>query len=265
MAPALIDLNCDLGESFGVYRIGEDEAVLGRITSANVACGFHAGDPRVMLRTVRLAKAAGVAVGAHPGFPDLVGFGRRDLLATPDEVYTDTLYQIGALGAICRAQGVALQHVKPHGQLNNLAYRDRAMAEALAAAVRDAAEDLVLVAYGGELALAAQSLGVPLAREAFADRAYRPDGSLVPRSEPGAVLHDPAAAARRAAGMVADGGLRAADGSWLELRPDTICVHGDTPGAAALAGALREALAAAGIAVRGLREVLAARADRTQP
>jgi len=244
-----VDLNSDLGESFGVWRIGADPSLLPHITSANVACGFHGGDPRVMRETVRAAKGLGVAVGAHPGFPDLVGFGRRNLAATPDEVYTDTLYQIGALAAFCRAEGVTLQHVKPHGQLNNLAYRDAAMAEAIAAAVRDFSRDLILVAYGGELSEQARRLGVPLANEVFADRAYRPDGSLVPRAEPGAVLEGAGAIAARAVRMVEEGGVRDSRGTFIPLEVDTICVHGDTPGAAAVAAALRSALEAAGIAL----------------
>lgn len=244
-----VDINCDLGESFGVWHLGEDEAVLPQITSANVACGFHGGDPRVMLRTVREAKRLGVGVGAHPGFPDLVGFGRRDLRQTPDEVYSDTLYQIGALFAFCRSEGVQLQHVKPHGQLNNMAYKDRAMAQAIASAVRDFAQDLILVAYGGELLREAEEAGLEVAHEVFADRAYRPDGSLVPRSQEGAMLEDTIEAARRAVRMVQEGGVRALTGEWVALRVDTICVHGDTPGAGRRAVEVRAALEAAGIKV----------------
>ncbi len=256
--PRSIDLNSDLGESFGVWRLGEDEALMPRITSANVACGFHGGDPRVMHRTVREAKRLSLGIGAHPGFPDLVGFGRRNLLATPDEVYTDTLYQIGALHAFCQAEGAELQHVKPHGQLNNMAFTDRAMAQALASAVRDFSRDLILVAYGGELLRAGEELGLPIGHEVFADRAYRADGSLVARSEPGAMVGEEEVAAR-AAGMVREGGVRAISGEWVELKVDTICLHGDTPRAAAMAGKVRLALESAGIAVLPLREVLSDR------
>lgn len=255
---AFVDLNSDLGESFGVWRLGDDASLLPRITSANIACGFHGGDPRVMLRTVREAARLGVGIGAHPGFPDLVGFGRRNISATPDEVYSDTLYQIGALHAFCQAHGTQLQHVKPHGQLNNMAFNDAAMARALASAVRDFSRELILVAYGGELLRAGEELGLPIGHEVFADRAYRADGSLVPRSEPGAMI-GPDLIAARAVRMVQEGGVQAITGAWVALKVETICVHGDTPGAAALAGEVRTALEAAGIAVRPLREVLGKR------
>lgn len=254
-----VDLNSDLGESFGVWRIGEDRGILPEITSANIACGFHGGDPRVMRQTVRQALALGVGVGAHPGFPDLVGFGRRNISATPDEVYTDTLYQIGALHAFCRAEGAALQHVKPHGQLNNMAFRDREMAMALATAVRDFSRELILIAYGGELLRAGEELGLLVAHEVYADRAYRPDGSLVPRSQPGALIEDPGQVAERAVAMVTEGGVRTADGQWLALRADTICLHGDTPGAARLAARVRGALQAAGVALKPLGEAISTR------
>ncbi len=255
---AFVDLNSDLGESFGVWRLGDDASLLPRITSANIACGFHGGDPRVMLRTVREAARLGVGIGAHPGFPDLVGFGRRNISATPDEVYSDTLYQIGALHAFCQAHGTQLQHVKPHGQLNNMAFNDAAMARALASAVRDFSRELILIAYGGELLRAGEELGLPIGHEVFADRAYRADGSLVPRSEPGAMI-GPDLIAARAVRMVQEGGVQAITGAWVALKVETICVHGDTPGAAALAGEVRTALEAAGIAVRPLREVLGKR------
>ena len=255
---AFVDLNSDLGESFGVWRLGDDASLLPRITSANIACGFHGGDPRVMLRTVREAARLGVGIGAHPGFPDLVGFGRRNISATPDEVYSDTLYQIGALHAFCQAHGTQLQHVKPHGQLNNMAFNDATMARALASAVRDFSRELILVAYGGELLRAGEELGLPIGHEVFADRAYRADGSLVPRSEPGAMI-GPDLIAARAVRMVQEGGVQAITGAWVALKVETICVHGDTPGAAALAGEVRTALEAAGIAVRPLREVLGKR------
>lgn len=259
MATRKVDLNCDMGESFGAWRMGDDEHVLPHITSANVACGFHAGDPRVMARTVRRAKELGVAVGAHPSFPDLVGFGRRNLDVTPEEARTDVLYQIGALSAFCRAEGVPLQHVKPHGQLNNLALENRTLAEAIVDGVLAYDPNLIFVAYGGELARVAEARGLRVGHEVFADRAYNPDGSLVSRRVPGAVIHDPERVVERAVQMVLDGRVRAHDGSWLELPVETICVHGDTPGAADLVQKLRSALEAAGVAVVPLAQVLADR------
>jgi UPF0271 protein len=254
-----IDINCDLGESFGVYTAGEDAAVLPWITSANIACGFHAGDPRVMAATVEAATAAGVAVGAHPGLPDLVGFGRRNLDVSPEEVYTDTLYQLGALAGIARAAGVALHHVKPHGQLNNRAVEDAALAAAIVQAVRAYDASLIVVAYAGELLRAAEDAGLSVAREVYADRAYLPDGTLQPRSEPGAVMEDIDAVVARAVAMVRDNRIETIGGGPIEVRADTICVHGDTPGAAAMARALHVALEADGFEVCPLREVLVAR------
>ena len=257
MTDRVVDINSDMGESFGVFRIGEDEELMRSVSSANVACGFHAGDPAVMLRTVRLAHEAGVGVGAHPGFPDLVGFGRRNLALSPDQAYSDTLYQIGALAAFCRAAGVDLQHVKPHGQLNNLAVRDAELARAITQALQDFREDLILISYGGELTLAAERLGVRVAHEVYADRAYNSDRTLVSRSIPGSVLHDPELVVERAVHMVLDGGVQALSGEWIELRADTICVHSDTPGAASLASRLRARLAQVQIAVRPLAHFLA--------
>lgn len=255
----IVDINSDMGESFGAYRIGEDEALLPSISSTNIACGFHGGDPRVMAQTVAAAAQNDVAVGAHPGFPDLVGFGRRNLAVSAEEARTDVLYQIGALGAFARAGGVPLQHVKPHGQLNNLAVSDRTLADAIVAGVQDYDPALILIAYGGELTRAAQDAGLPVAHEVYADRAYNRDGTLVSRRLPGAVIRDEEEVVRRAVAMVRTGRVRAITGEEIVLPVDTICVHGDTPGAAELARALRAALAAAGIAVRPLRDVLAAR------
>jgi UPF0271 protein len=259
MPKALIDLNSDMGEGFGVYRLGDDEALFPWITSVNVACGFHAGDPRVMAATVARASRAGVAVGAHPGLPDLVGFGRRDLAVTPEEARTDVLYQLGALAAFCRASGVRLSHVKPHGQLYNLALRDARLAAAVVEAVRAFDPHLAVVALGGELLNAARKAGLRVAVEAFADRAYRPDGTLLPRSQPGSVITDVEQVVARAVRMAVEGTVEAVDGTELRVRPHTLCVHGDTPGAAALAQRLRQGLEAAGVTVRPLPEVLAAR------
>jgi len=246
-----IDLNSDVGESFGAYRIGADADLIRHVTSVNVACGYHAGDPAVMRETVRLARESGAAVGAHPGFPDLVGFGRRELRASPREVEDMVVYQVGALAAIAHAEGVPLAHVKAHGALYNMAARDRALADAIAAAVKSVDSSLVLFGLpGSELIRAGEAAGLPVAAEGFADREYQPDGSLTPRSKPGAVIHDAAAVVRRAIGMIAGGRVTAIDGSELSFPVDTLCVHGDTPGAAELVRQLREGLESQGISVR---------------
>jgi 5-oxoprolinase (ATP-hydrolysing) subunit A len=245
-----IDLNCDMGESFGAYTIGADEAVMANITSANVACGYHGGDPSVMRRTVRLAREAGVAVGAHPGFPDLVGFGRREMRMAAQDVEDMVLYQIGALVAIAKSEGVRLSHVKPHGALYNMAVTDKALAAAVARAV--AAFDPALIFFalpGSELARAANGLGLQVAHEGFADRAYEPDGSLTPRSRAGAVIHDVDTVVARALRMVSDGVVAASDGSRLDMRVDTICTHGDTPGAQSLTRSIRAGLQRAGVTI----------------
>lgn len=253
MSTVRVDLNADVGESFGVYALGHDPALMPAITSANVACGFHAGDPGVMRATVALAREHGIAVGAHPSFPDLVGFGRREMHASPREVEDLVAYQIGALAAIAGAQGVRLQHVKPHGALYNMAARDEVLADAIACATAAVDRSLILFALSGsELVAAAARHGLQAASEVFADRAYRADGSLVPRSVPGAMILGPSLVARRAVGMVLERSVVATDGSRLQLDVDTICVHGDTPGAAELARHLRIALATAGIEVRAV-------------
>ena len=245
-----IDLNCDMGESFGAYTIGADAEVMGNITSANVACGFHGGDPGVMRRTVRLARDAGVAVGAHPGFQDLVGFGRRDVRATPQEVEDMVLYQIGALDAIARSEGVRLQHVKAHGALYNMAARERPLADAIARAVH--AFDPFLLLYvlpDSELQRAGEALGLSVALEGFADRAYEPDGSLTPRSRAGAVIHDASVVVERVVRMAREARVAATDGSEVAMPVATICTHGDTRGAANLTRELRAGLERAGIPV----------------
>ncbi len=246
----VIDLNCDLGESFGAYTIGADAEVMRSISSANVACGYHGGDPTVMRRTVRLAREAGVSVGAHPGLPDLVGFGRREMRVSPQEVEDMILYQAGALAAIAAAEGVRLRHLKAHGALYNMAVRDRALADAIAAAARAFDASLLLfVLPGSELERAGRAAGLRIALEGFADRAYEPDGSLTPRSRPGAVIHGPDDVVRRAVRMASGGGVTATDGSEIALRVDTICTHGDTPGAAELTRLIRERLEREGIGV----------------
>lgn len=253
----MIDLNSDLGESFGPYRLGDDAPLLDALSSANVACGFHGGDPRVMFDTVRLAKEKGVAVGAHPSFPDLVGFGRRVMALTPDELATDVLYQLGALDAFCRAVGVPLQHVKPHGAMYNLIATEESLARAVVEAALSYSTSLIVVGLpGSAVERAAAAVGAPFAREAFADRGYNPDGTLASRKLPGAVVTDPEEVARRAVRMAAEGKAAALDGSEIALRADTLCIHGDTPGAPALARAVRAALEAEGIAIRPLAEVV---------
>jgi 5-oxoprolinase (ATP-hydrolysing) subunit A len=248
-----VDLNADVGESTGAGRYGDDEGVMPHITSANIACGFHAGDPGVMRATVALAHAHGVAVGAHPGLHDLEGFGRREMRVTPAEVEDLVAYQVGALAGIAAAQGARLAHVKPHGALYNMAARERTLADAVVRAMR--AVDASLVLFGlanSELVRAARDAGVPIASEAFADRGYLPNGELAPRSVPGGVVSDPYAVLRRAVGMVLEQAVEAIDGTRVPLTVDTLCVHGDTPGAAELARRLREALGAAGIDVRAI-------------
>ncbi|HMA33936.1 MAG TPA: 5-oxoprolinase subunit PxpA [Chloroflexia bacterium] len=248
-----IDLNCDMGESFGAWVLGQDAALLPLVTSANIACGFHAGDPGVMARTVALAQAQGVALGAHPGYPDLQGFGRRALDLTAPELEAAVLYQIGALAAFAQAQGTRLRHVKPHGALYNRAAGDYALAAAIARAVHSFAPTLILVGLAGSRLLdAGRTLGLPVAAEAFADRAYEADGTLRARRLPGAILPDPAAAAAQALSIVQHGQVRAYDGTLVPVHADTLCIHGDTPGAPAYAQAVRSALEAAGITIAAL-------------
>ncbi len=249
-----IDLNSDLGESFGPWPMGQDAALMDSISSANVACGFHAGDPGAMRATVALAKARGVAVGAHPGFPDLVGFGRREMKATPQEVEDFVVYQVAALAGIAATQGVALQHVKAHGALYNMACRDRALADAIASAVAKFDRSLILFGLpNSELLRAGEAAGLPVAAEVFADRAYERDGSLASRHKPGSVIHDADAVVARAIRMVRDKEVVAVDGSVITLEADTICLHGDTPGAAGLARAVRAGLENAGVKIRSLK------------
>ena len=246
-----MDLNADLGESFGLWTLGDDVALVEHITSANVACGFHAGDFSVMERTVALCARAGVAIGAQPGYPDLLGFGRRAIPFAPDEVESMVRYQIGALEAFCRAAGVEMQHVKPHGALYNQAAADEALAAAIARAVARFSRDLVLfgLASSRPMASAAADAGLRFVPEAFADRRYDRSGRLQPRSETGSVMADAGAAAAQAVSIAVDARVTAADGSSVSIAAETICCHGDTPGAVAIAAAVRAALEAAGVPV----------------
>jgi UPF0271 protein len=248
-----IDLNADVGESYGAWVMGQDDALLPLVTSANVACGAHAGDPLVMDRTVQLAQRWGVAVGAHPGYPDRDGFGRRDLDMTPDELEASLLAQLGALWAVARGRGVPLTHVKAHGALYNRAARDPVLAETVCRAIRRFSTDLIVVGLAGSALLdAGRASGLAVAAEAFADRAYEPDGSLRSRRLPGAVHGDPQAAAEQALSIARDGRARAFDGTPVAVVADTICLHGDTLGAPAFAKAVRAALESACIEVRAL-------------
>jgi UPF0271 protein len=253
MSSYTIDINSDLGESYGAFKIGADAELFPLISSANVACGFHGGDPKTIDATVKAATAQGVRVGAHPSYPDLVGFGRRAMAATPEEIYADHIYQLGAVDAFCRVNGVQLQHVKTHGALNNVAMKDPVTAEAIVAAVKAYNPTLpIFVLPHTEMEKAALAAGLPVVREAFADRAYNADATLVARSRPGAMITDPDEAAARMVRLVTEQTIRTIDGDDLAIEADTICVHSDTATAVAIARALRAAFDAAGIAVRAI-------------
>jgi len=246
-----IDLNADLGESFGRWTLGDDEALLTSISSASVACGYHAGDPGVMRRTVRSARSRGVALGAHPGLPDLAGFGRRRMAVSAQEVEDFVLYQVGALAAIAAAEGARLRHVKPHGALYDMCARERPIAKAFARAV--ATLEAGLVVFGppdSALLQEAEAAGLSTAREGFADRSYEPDGSLTPRDRPGSVIHSAREVIDRAVRMVTEGVVRNSSGQDIPLRVETICLHGDTPGSGNLARELRASLEAAGVDIQ---------------
>lgn len=249
-----IDVNADVGEAFGPYASGADADLLPFVTSVNIACGFHAGDPRVMDRAVALAVKAGAAVGAHPGYWDLRGFGRRALPVDAEEVETDVLYQVGALAAFALSHGTRLVHVKPHGALYNQAAQDEVLARAIARGVARVSRGLTLVGLASSAAMrrAAESAGLAFAAEAFVDRAYNRDGTLVARSEEGAVITDPERATLQAVRIARDGVIVAQDGGEVHLKADTLCLHGDNPQAVAIARAVRAALQGAGVTVRAL-------------
>ena len=243
-----IDINCDMGESFGVYTLGCDEAAMPFVTSVNVACGFHASDPSNMLKTVRKVKQFDIAIGAHPSFPDLVGFGRRKMAASGEEIYADVVYQIGALAAICRSEGLTLQHVKVHGALYNMAEKDPAVGGAIAEAIKSVDPKLYMVcSCNSAMVKAAQKAGVKYVEEAFADRAYTNEGTLVPRRQAGAVIHDIKEVAERVVGLVKTGKVQTIDGTEIALNAQTICVHGDTPGAVDMIKEIKSRLAQQGI------------------
>jgi 5-oxoprolinase (ATP-hydrolysing) subunit A len=248
--PGVIDLNADLGESFGAWRLGDDEALLALVTSANIACGFHAGDPLTLRRACAGAIARGVTIGAQVSYRDLAGFGRREMDVPPDELTAEVLYQIAALDGIARAEGGRVSYVKPHGALYNRCVRDPVQAAALAEAIGAYDARLPLLTLpGSEAGRVAAEAGLTVIAEAFADRAYRADGTLVPRGQPGAVITDRAAVAARVATMATGHVLESVDGQQVPAEFRSVCVHGDTPGAVALATAVREALEGAGVKV----------------
>ncbi len=245
-----IDINCDMGESYGIYHIGADEPLMPWITSANIACGYHAGDPVVMDRTVRLAAQFGVGIGAHPSFPDLLGFGRRQMQLGPEEIENYVLYQVGALAAFARSVGAKLAHVKSHGAIYNMAAQDIEMARAIARGVARAGSDLIMVGLAGSALIeAAREEGLRVASEGFADRAYNADGTLRSRKLPGAVIHDPKEAAERVVKIARDGVVTAYTGEEIALHVDTLCVHGDNLAAVEIVKTIRQKLEEAGIQV----------------
>jgi UPF0271 protein len=249
---AEIDLNVDAGESYGAWSMGDDVALFVEVSSANLACGFHAGDPGTIRKSLYAAIEAGVAIGAHPGLPDLVGFGRRPIAHSPQETRDDTLYQVGAMYAFVRAAGATLHHVKPHGALNtSVAESSDEHAEAIVDAVREFDPQLPVIAIAGSrLHRVAERRGQPVIAEAFPDRGYAPDGSLARRGTPGAIIHDPHEAAARAVRMALHGTVEALDGTVVELQAGTLCIHGDNPGSVATARAIRSALEREGITIR---------------
>ena len=250
-----IDFNCDMGESFGAYKMGLDEDVIKYVTSANIACGFHAGDPMWMRHTVSLAEENGVAIGAHPSFPDLTGFGRRTMTVTPDEARNDVVYQIGALQAFTRSK--RLQHVKPHGAMYNQAVNDESLAKAICEALLETDPNTVLLALSGSRWIeVAKEMGLRAAREIFADRALNRDGTLVSRSVAGSVIHDTGEVVERSLRMVTEGKATAVTGETIEVRADSLCLHGDTPGAVEMARALRQALESDGVDIVPLDELV---------
>lgn len=253
---ARIDLNCDMGEGFGAWRMGNDLEILDRVTSANIACGFHAGDATTMHKTVEAAIARGVAVGAHPGLLDLQGFGRRTMAISASEAYDIVVYQIGALAAFARALGGRLAHVKAHGALYNMAAKDYRLSEAIAQAVHDVDPELALFGLAGsETIRAAEKLGVRAAGEVFADRTYQDDGSLTPRSRPDALIEDIEAAVTQVKRMVGDGVVRSTSGNDVAVRADTLCIHGDQPGALEFVKRIRAELERAGVEVKAFGDI----------
>ena len=243
-----VDLNCDMGESFGAWTMGNDAAILPFVTSANIACGFHAGDPAVMKQTVRLALRHGVALGAHPGLPDLVGFGRRDMAISPEEAFDMTVYQLGALAAVAKAEGGQLHHLKPHGALYNMAATNAALAEAIAEAMYKVQPELTLYGLAGsELIKAGKTLGLNIAQEVFADRTYQANGTLTPRRQPNALITDADVAIAQVLRMVQQGQVCTQQGHDVAIQADTVCIHGDGTHALEFAQRLSSVLREAGV------------------
>ena len=252
-----VDLNSDLGESFGRYTIGMDDKIIPMITSANVACGYHASDPVVMNKTLAMAKEAGIRVGAHPGFPDLMGFGRRNLSVSQEEAKAYTLYQLGALDEFCRINGLKMQHVKPHGALYNMAAKDYELSKAICEAIKEFDQELIVLALsGGELAHAAKDMGLRTALEVFADRAYEEDGTLVNRRKEGAMITDETLAISRVVRMIKEKKVTAITGKDIPIQADSVCVHGDGEKALAFVEKIRAALQDEGIEICSLDEIV---------
>ncbi len=252
-----IDLNSDLGESFGRYTLGMDDKVIPLISSANVACGYHASDPVVMDKTIKLAKEAGIRVGAHPGFPDLMGFGRRNMTISPAEAKAYTIYQLGALSAFCKANGIALQHVKPHGAFYNMAGKDYNLAKGICEGIAAFDDSLIVMALsGGELVHAAKDMGLRVAREVFADRAYEEDGNLVARTKEGAMITDENLAIERVVRMIKEQKVTAITGKDIPIQADSVCVHGDGVKALAFVEKIRETLAKEGIEICSVDQIV---------
>jgi len=253
----IVDLNSDVGESYGTYKLGLDEEVLRHVSSVNIACGWHAGDPMVMEKTIVLAKENKLGIGAHPGYPDLIGFGRRNMDVTPKEARNYLIYQIGALAAFARAAETSLQHVKLHGAFYNMVSADVTLAREVAKAIYDVDKNLIVLALAGsELVKAAKELGLKVAEEVFADRAYNSDGSLVSRKLTGSVIHDKDLAIERVKRMVTEGKLTAIDGTDIHINADSICVHGDNPEAVSFVKLIRERLEADGIQIKPIKEFI---------
>jgi len=256
MSKKILDLNVDMGESFGAYRMGSDEEVIQYISSANVACGLHAGDPHVMRKTVSMAKAHGVAIGAHPGLPDLIGFGRRDLKVSPDELKDYFVYQIGALKAFVEAAGMRLQHVKQHGALLKMALEDEALGLAMAEATKEVSPELIFVTHSGiSLVDIARGIGLRVAREAYAERAYHQGKTLVSRKVKGSVIKDPEQIKARIQQLMKTGTVTTIEGKTLELEFDTIALHGDTPGASEIIRTIRKKLDELGVTIKPMAEI----------
>lgn len=252
-----VDLNCDLGESFGAYRIGLDSEVIPFISSANIACGYHASDPMVMSKTVKMCCEHGVAVGAHPGFPDLMGFGRRNMNVSPDEAKAYVMYQVGALDAFCKANGVAIQHIKPHGALYNMAGKDYKLAKAICEGIYEINPEYILLGLSGSCHIrAAEDSGLRVASEVFADRGYMEDGSLVPRTQDGAMITDEDIMIKRVISMVKNGTVETVTGKVIPIKADSVCVHGDGEKAVAFVERIRKELTDSGIEIAPIKDII---------